>query len=81
MKKSDIVIAVLLTRSEKGSEKQIRKDLSQGLINMSLELEQWDQDVDIPIANAIIKNISTTRGNLSMEYIIRDIDIILNRIS
>lgn len=81
MKKSDIVIAVF-TKSQPGKTgKQVLRDLTALLTDQSLDIDQWDITVPDPIANSMIRNIGSARGELVMEYVVRDIDIILKRIS
>ncbi len=81
MKKSEIVVAVFSKSHPSKSEKQVLKELTSLLTDQSLDLDRWDVSVPDPIANAMIKNIGSARGELLMEYVIRDIDIILKRIS
>ena len=82
MKKSEIVVAVFLKSFPAKSKKQILGELTTFLADQSIGLDQWDATVPDPVANAMIKNIASTRGQaIKMEYVVRDIDIILNRIS
>jgi hypothetical protein len=82
MNKSDIVVSIFLARSEKKTTaQQVKKLLQSELGKFQKDIEDWDQEVNTPIANAIIKNIGSTRGELSMELLITDIDLILKRIS
>lgn len=82
MKKSDVVVSIYLARSDKKLTAQQVKNLLQSELEKSnKKLEDWDQMVNTSIANAIVKNIGSTRGELSIEFLIRDIDLILKRIS
>lgn len=82
MKKSDIVIAVVIRRSKTPvSEKQIRKDLASVLNHLSLDLVNWDLEVDTVIANGVMKHVGSVKGELSLEQLVLDIDTMLKRIS
>ena len=80
MKKSDMVLAIVSGRSEKPlSEKQIRKQLAAVLTELSLNPDEWDQDVDSDVAEGVIKHVGSVRGDLSLQDIVKDIDRILKR--
>lgn len=82
MKKSDIVVSIYLARSdEKPTAQQVKNLLQSELEKSNKKLEDWDQMVNTSIANAIVRNIGSTRGELSIEFLVRDIDLILKRIS
>lgn len=82
MRKSEIVIAVVIRRSSKPpSEKQIRKDLAKVLNHLSLDINTWDDDVDTVIGNGIVKHVGSVMGELTLEDLVTDIDMILKRIS
>jgi hypothetical protein len=82
MRKSDIVVAVVIHRSAKPpAEKQILKDLSEVVKHLSLDTETWDHDVETVIGNGIIKHIGSVTGELTLQDLVLDIDLILKRIS
>jgi hypothetical protein len=80
VKKSDIFIAIVLLRAEKQrSERAILKDLSEVLEHLSMELKQWDGNVDPLLGTQIITKIGSTKSDLSLDQIVRDIDILSKR--
>lgn len=82
MKKSDIVISVVKARSQgEKSDNEIVRDLSRVLERRSLKVETWDQPVNTPIGNSIIMRAISLRGEVHLDYLVRDIDMILNRIT
>jgi hypothetical protein len=82
MNKSDIVVSIYLSRSDKKlTAEYVEKLLKSELAKSDMDLKDWDQLVNSSIGNAIIKNITSTRGELSMELLVKDIDLILKRIS
>ncbi|HEX8040774.1 MAG TPA: hypothetical protein VF490_16565 [Chryseosolibacter sp.] len=81
MKKSEIVVAVFTKSHPTKTEKQVLRDLTALLSDQSVDMDQWDVTVPDPIAKSMIRNIGSARGELVMEYVVRDIDIILKRIS
>ena len=82
MKKSDIVVTVIIRRSERPLiEKQVLRDLSSVLEDLSINRDKWDHDVEPIIAEGIIKHMGSVRGELSLEDLVMDIDLILKRIS
>lgn len=83
MKKSDIVISIYFIRSDKKkTEREILKHLSLCLrTTLNLKLKEWDQSVDPAIGTKIITTVGSTKSDLSMEHIIRDIDILFQRLT
>ena len=82
MRKSEIVIAVIARRSATPPpENQVLKSLSSALKYQVPILDMWDRDVDPELAKGIIRHISSVRGDLTMHALIRDIDIILDRMA
>lgn len=81
MKKSEIVVAVFTKSHPSKTEKQVLRELTAHLADQSLDIDQWDITVPDSIARSMIRNIGSARGELVMEYVVRDIDIILRRIS
>jgi hypothetical protein len=82
MTKSEIVVSALLNRhGSSRKEKEVRKELVSVLSELLLTLEEWDKPVNDSIGQAIIRNLNAVRGELSMKYVIRDIDTVLKRIS
>lgn len=81
MKKSDIIIKVLLHWNKSKTEEAIREELTSTLISRSLTLDQWDQKVPGYIANALIQNIVAGPDRPLTEHLVYVIDTILKRIS
>lgn len=82
MKKSDIVIAVVVLRSTvPPKNQQIRKDISKVLKDLSISPETWDHEVEDVIATGLIKHVGSVKNELSLEDLILDIDMILKRIA
>lgn len=82
MKKSDIFSAVVLLRSDKPQkEREILKQLSSTLQHLSTDLDKWDERIDPALGAQITTKIGSTKQDLSLEQIIRDIDIMMNRAS
>lgn len=81
MKKSQIIVAIIpRILPFRITEKDIVRELSDHLADFSLTIEQWDQEVEEPLAKAIIKNISSTKTDVPLRLIIRELDTILQRI-
>ena len=81
MKKSQIVVAIIpRILPFRITEKEILRGLSDHLSSLSLTMEQWDADVEEPLAKAIIKNIGSAKTDVPLRLIIREIDIILQRV-
>ena len=82
MRKSQIVIAILALRKEiPPTQDKILKSLSSALKYHSLALDNWDGDVEPTLAQGIIRHVSSVRGELTMQGLIRDIDIMLKRMA
>ena len=80
MRKSDIVIAIIALRTGVApSQKQILKDLSLELKYRSWSLEIWDQHVDPNLTPRIIKHVGSAKGELTMQALVGDIDIMVGR--
>ena len=81
MKKSQIVVAIIpRILPFRVTEKEILRGLSDHLADFSLTIEQWDQEVEEPLAKAIIKNISSARTDVPLRLVIRELDTILQRV-
>ena len=81
MKKSQIVVAVVKKKSRVPvTENEILKRLSEHVSNFSMDIERWDEEVEEPLANSVIKNMGTMKADVPMRLMIREVDIILNRI-
>lgn len=81
MKKSEIFVAVVILRARTPQKPtEIFKDLLSILNIRSLELKSWEQEIEKVIADGIVKQLTTVRGDLRYEDIIADIDLILKRI-
>jgi hypothetical protein len=82
MTKSEIVVSAFLNRyGSSKKEKEVRKELASALGELLLTLDEWDKPVNDSIGQAIIRNLNAVRGELSMKYVIKDIDTVLKRIS
>ena len=81
MKKSDIILTVVMREDNSKSEQQVREEITSVLLDRSLDINQWDQPVTSPIGNALIKNFSSCCDRHSVKYLIQDMDLILKRIS
>ena len=80
MRKSEIVIAIMARRKEiPPAENKIIKSLSSALKYFSTDLTKWDGDVEETLSQGIIRHVSSVRGDLSMQGVVRDIDIIIKR--
>lgn len=62
------------------TEKEILCGLTDHLADFSLTAEEWDQEVEESLAKAIIKNISSAKADVPLRLIIRELDIILQRV-
>ena len=81
MKKSQIMVAVIQKKSVLPvTEQEILSRLSDHLSGCSLDIERWNEDVDEPLANAVIKNIGSRKSDVPMRLMIREVDIILQRV-
>ena len=81
MRKSQIVIAVIQKKSLLPvTEKEILEKLSEHLANNSLDLQQWNRYIEAPLAKAIIKNLGSAKSDIPVRLMIREIDIILERV-
>jgi hypothetical protein len=82
MRKSEIVFAIIAVRTDTPPPaNQILKSLSSALKCHSLLLDNWDGDVAPELAQVIIRHVSSVRGELTMQGVIGDIDIILKRMT
>ena len=82
MKKSDVVVQVMRIRSgNKVTEQQVRNELSVFLAERALKVDEWDQTIEASIGNAMVKNLTSVRSDLSLDKVVRDIDLIMKRIS
>jgi hypothetical protein len=82
MRKIEIVFAIMAVRTATPPpENQILKSLSSALKAHSVVLHHWDADVELKLAQGIIRHVSSVRGNLTMQGLIRDIDIMLKRMA
>ena len=82
MQKSDIIFTVVLRAQKIRTLDEVRKELSSVVMDTySRQLVQWDQDVDPPIANAIVQHMSLHAARASLKDLVRDVDMILHRIS
>jgi hypothetical protein len=82
MKKTDIVIAVVALRSKRPpTHQQIRKDIAVVLKHLAIKPDLWDLEVEEVIAEGLIKHVGSVKGELSLQDLILDIDMILKRIS
>lgn len=82
MQKSDIIFTVVLRADKMRTLDQVRKELNVVLSETySRELGQWDKSIDPPIANAIIHHMSLHARRACLKDIVRDVDMILHRIS
>jgi hypothetical protein len=81
MKKSQIVVAIIpRILPFRINEKEILRGLSDHLSDFSLTIEQWDQDVEESLARAIIENIGSAKTDVPLRLVIREIDMILQKI-
>lgn len=81
MKKSQIVVAIIpCIIPFRITEKEILRGLADHLAGFALTIEQWDQEVDDPLAKAIIRNISSAKTDVPIRLIIRELDMILQRV-
>ena len=81
MKKSQIIVAIIPHIIPfRVTETEILRGLSDHLADFSLTIEQWDQEVEEPLAKAIIKKISSAKADVPLRLIIRELDIILQRV-
>ena len=79
MKKSEIIVAVVVRRTEKTlQEKQLLREVNNILTELSTT---FDHDIDAIIAEGIIKHMGSVRGELTLRDLIVDIDLILKRIT
>lgn len=79
MKKSEIVLDIFGKWHPSKSEKQILNELSRVLMAGHEDPMEWNVTLPADIANAILRNLGSTRRRLTMNDIVRDIDIIVAR--
>ena len=81
IKKSEIVVAVILQKSRLPvTEKEVLRNLSEHLSGYSLDIERWDEGVEEPLARSIIRNMGFMKADIPMRLMIRELDIILQRV-
>ena len=81
MKKSQIVVAIIPhVLPFRITEKEILRGLSEHVAEFCLTIEQWDQEVEEPLAKTIIKSISSAKTDVPLRLVIRELDMILQRI-
>ena len=67
MRKSDIVSAIVLLKSNKPrAERDILDELSWTLDYMSIDFKQWNVEVDPAMATQIVNKIGSTKADLSL---------------
>ena len=80
MKKSEIVGTVMSLRTGVATnDKKIIKSLASVLKYRSMRLQQWDEEVEANLAQGIIRHITAGRGELTLQALVGDIDILLRR--
>ena len=82
MRKSQIVIAVIQKKSLLPvTEKEILEKLSEHLSGHSQDLEEWNQEIEEPLAKAIIRNVGSGKSDVPIRLMIREVDVILQRVT
>jgi hypothetical protein len=79
MKKSEIILGIFAKLHPSKPEKQVLYELTTALADESADLNEWNETIPHGIAHAIVKNIGSARRKLTMEDVLRDIDIIVRR--
>lgn len=80
MQKSHIFSTVVLSKGDKPEPAwKVVRNLAATLKRMCEDINQWDQEVDPDVATNIIRQIGSTKRDMTMEQIIRDIDMMLKR--
>ena len=81
MRKSQIMIAVVQNKSLRPvTETEILEKLSEHLANHSSDLQRWNTYIEEPLAKAIIKNLGSVKSDIPMRLMIREIDVVLERV-